>query len=141
MTNLIHLSHLLTAAWAAAGELITATAILAALNTAANAIRWTYQAGAATGRLLWPVIHFAVAVFRQIDWQFAMTVALECTVAIAVALWIGGKWSHKTLIAVSASLGRWYASVVVPAAAVEVPVAAPVARRVRRRRQPVLAMA
>jgi len=112
MTNLFQLAHLISAAWAAAGELITATAILAALNTAANAIRWTYSAGVVSGRLLWPVIHWTVRLLRQIDWRYAMTVALEGTVAVAVAVWLAAKWSHRTLIAVSAQLGKAYAALV-----------------------------
>lgn len=112
MTNLIHIAHLISAAWAAAGELITATAILATLNVVANSIRWTYKAGATTGRLLWPAIHWTADVIRQIDWRYAATVALECAVAVAVICWVTLKWSHKALIAASATLGRLYAALI-----------------------------
>jgi hypothetical protein len=57
--------------WAAAGELLTAGAILWALDTLARAIRGAYAMGRATGRILWPVIH---ATARAGRWFFANSI-------------------------------------------------------------------
>ena len=114
MSTLIHLAQLLSAAWAAAGELITAGAILWSLNSLANLVRFTYKAGRLTGRLLWPVIHATVAglrwAARNIDWRLVATIVFEGLVAIGVALWMAAVWSHRNLIALSARLGRCYAA-------------------------------
>lgn len=114
MPTLIHAVHLLSAAWAAAGELITAGAILWSLNSLANLIRFTYKAGRLTGRILWPVIHATIAglrwAAREIDWRLVATIVLEGFVAIAVAVWMAATWTHRNLIALSARLGRCYAA-------------------------------
>lgn len=114
MTSFIHAVHLLSAAWAAAGELITAGAILWSINSLANLIRFTYKAGRLTGRILWPVIHAVVAglrwAAREIDWRLVATIVFEGLVAIGVALWMGSVWTHRNVIALSARLGRCYAA-------------------------------
>lgn len=114
MSTLIHLAQLLSAAWAASGELITAGAILWSLNSLANLIRFTYKAGRLTGRILWPVIHATVAgirwAARNIDWRLVATVVFEGLIATCVVLWMAAVWSHRNLIALSARLGRCYAA-------------------------------
>lgn len=114
MSTLIHAVHLLSAAWAAAGELITAGAILWSLNSLANLIRFTYKAGRLTGRILWPVIHATVTgirwAAREIDWRLVATIVFEGLVAIGVGLWMAAVWSHRNLITLSARIGRCYAA-------------------------------
>ena len=116
MTTLIHFVHALSAAWAAAGELITAGAILWTLNAAANLIRLTYKAGCLTGRLLWPVVHAIVAglrwAARNIDWRMVVTIVIEGLVALCVATWMLVQWSHRSLINLSELMGRCFASII-----------------------------
>lgn len=116
MTTLLHITHVLSAAWAASGELITAGAILWALNAAANLIRITYKAGRLTGRILWPVIHATIAglrwFHRNTDWSVVIPTVIECLVALVVAIWVGAQWAHRTLVSVSEQLGRCYAAAV-----------------------------
>ena len=114
MTNILHIIHLLNAAWAAAGELITAGAILWSLNTIANMIRITYKAGHLTGRILWPMIHAVVAgirwAAREIDWRMVGAIVIEGLVAIVVGSWTIAVWSHRALINLSSRLGHCYAA-------------------------------
>lgn len=93
--NLFHVIHLLSAAWAAAGELITAGALLWCLSTLANLIRWTYAAGAAVGAIwfvhVWPFLRW---LYRQIDWVevrqgLIAFAALVITAAELVLEWFG----------------------------------------------------
>lgn len=119
MSTLVHFIHALSAAWAAAGELITAGAILWTLNAAANLIRLTYKAGCLAGRILWPVIHAIVAglrwAARNIDWRMVGVIVIEGLVAIVAGVWTAAVWSHRTLIAASARLGQCYASILTTA--------------------------
>ena len=114
MPTLIHAIHLASAAWAAAGELITAGAILWSLNCLANLIRFAYKAGRLTGRLLWPAIHATGDAIRwaarHIDWRMVATVVIEGLVAIAVGLWLATVWAHRTTITLSERLGQCYAA-------------------------------
>lgn len=110
-----------TTAWAMLGEVITAGALLLALDRLAAAIRFTYKAGVFAGRILWPVVHAAVAglrwLERNIDWAevFATVLAgLKVVIAGLIAAAING---HQLLIRASATLGRVYASLVVREAA------------------------
>ena len=116
MTTLIHFVHILSTAWAAAGELITAGAILWTLNAAANLIRLTWKAGRLTGRLLWPVIHATVAglrwAARNIDWRMVAMIVIESLVAIGVGLWVGARWSHRMLILTSEKAGNCFAALI-----------------------------
>ena len=84
MPTLIHLAHLLTAAWATAGELITAASILWALNTLANAVRLTYQTGYAFGKFYRAHLH------APLKWAAIRLVALLIT--LASYAWTGAKW-------------------------------------------------
>jgi hypothetical protein len=102
--------------WAAAGELITAGAILWALDTLARAIRGTYAAGRFVGRIAWPVIHWIAAVVRLIDWRTVAAVVFDCLKVLAVAAYVAAVMARRGLIAASAALGRRYAAAVVPAA-------------------------
>jgi hypothetical protein len=117
--------HFLIAAarlWAAAGELITAGAILWSLDTLARAIRGAYAAGRFCGRLLWPVIHFTVATLRLIDWRFVAAVVFDCLKVLAVAAYVAAVMARRFLIHASAVMGRRYSAAVVPIApAVVVP--------------------
>ena len=111
--------HFLIAAarlWAAAGELLTAGAILWALDTLARAIRGAYAMGRATGRILWPVIRFTIATLRLIDWRFVAAVVFDCLKVLAVAAYVAAVMARRGLIALSAAMGRRYAATVAPAA-------------------------
>jgi hypothetical protein len=122
-------SLLLAAArlWAVAGEVITAGALLLALDRLAAAIRFTYQAGAFTGRLLWPVLHALAAAARwawaHIDWREVAAVFRAASVALVALLVIGAQRAIPTLCAVSERLGRAYSAALVPAAVQAAPVA------------------
>lgn len=110
MANLIHLSHTISMIWAAAGELITATAILGSLNILANAIRTTYKLGQLTGRIIWPVLHFIKDSLALIDWRVVFVVFVDATktlIALIIMLCLEG---HKQLIIASETLGKLYAN-------------------------------
>ena len=85
---MIHLAfevmHLAAAAWAAAGELITAGAILWSLNALANAIRTTYKAGYAFGCFYRAHLH------APLKWLVLHLIALIITVMQYA--WIGAVW-------------------------------------------------
>jgi hypothetical protein len=102
--------------WAAAGELLTAGAILWALDALARAIRGTYAAGRFCGRLLWPAIHFTAAVVRLIDWRIVAAVVFDCLKVLAVAAYVAAVMARRGLIALSAAMGRRYAAIFAPAA-------------------------
>lgn len=110
MTNLIHLAHMLTAAWAAAGDLITAGLILSALNVLANSIRLTYRAGCLCGRLAWPAIHWLAAVARLIDWRLVAAVVFDGLKILAAAVVAAVVTCHAALISASERLGKLYAA-------------------------------
>lgn len=115
---------LITAArlWAAAGELITAGAILWSLDTLARAIRGAYAAGRFVGRIAWPVIHWTVATHRLINWRFVAAVVFDCAKVLAVAAYVAAVMARRGLINASAAMGRRYAATVAPIApAVVVP--------------------
>lgn len=116
MTTLIHFVHALSAAWAAAGELITAGAILWTLNAAANLIRLTFKAGFLAGRILWPVIHATVAglrwAARNIDWHMVAIVVIDGFAVIAAGLWTAAVWSHRMLINLSERAGQCFAALI-----------------------------
>jgi len=109
---------LITAArlWAAAGELLTAGAILWALDTLARSIRGAYAMGRATGRILWPGIHVTAALVRLIDWRIVAAVVIDCLKVLAVAAYVAAVMARRFLIHVSAAMGRRYAAAVAPAA-------------------------
>jgi hypothetical protein len=118
-------SVLLTVArlWAMAGELITAGALLLALDRLAAAIRTTYQAGRLVGRVLWPVIYWLAAVCRLIDWRLVAAVVIDGLKILVAATITAAQLAIPTLTKVSAAMGRWYAAVLVkPAAVAVVPV-------------------
>ena len=102
--------------WAAAGELLTAGAILWALDTLARAIRGAYAAGRFVGRIAWPVIHWTVAIVRLIDWRTVAAVVFDCAKVLAVAAYVAAVMARRALIAASAAMGRRYATAVVPIA-------------------------
>jgi hypothetical protein len=106
--------------WAAAGELITAGAILWSLDTLARAIRGTYTAGRFIGRIAWPVIHFTAAVLRLIDWRLVAGVVFDCLKVLAVAAYVAAVMARRGLIDASAALGRRYSAAVAPIASAAV---------------------
>ena len=114
MTNLLHLLNLLSAAWATAGELLTAGAILWALNSLANLICLTFKAGQLTGQLLWPLIHATIRglrwAARNIDWRLVAMIVLEGLVILAAGSYYLLRNSHRQLIKASATLGHIYAA-------------------------------
>ena len=119
LTALQGAEHLLITAarlWAAAGELLTAGAILWALDTLARAIRGAYAAGRFVGRIAWPVIHFTVATLRLIDWRLVAAVVIDCLKVLAVAAYVAAVMARRALIDASAALGRRYSAAVAPAA-------------------------
>ena len=90
--NLFHIAHLLSTAWAAAGELLTAGAILWALNALATAVRFTYAAGFAIGTFYRAHLH------RPLKWAAVRLVALLITLAEyawRAARWV---WAHREQI-------------------------------------------
>lgn len=114
--------HFLIAAarlWAAAGELITAGAILWSLDTLARAIRGAYAMGRATGRILWPVIHATARAgrwfFANVDWRLVAVVVFDCAKVLAVAAYVAAVMARRGLIDASAAMGRRYAATVAPA--------------------------
>jgi len=132
LTALQGAEHLLITAarlWAAAGELITAGAILWSLDALARAIRGAYAAGRFCGRLLWPVIHFTAATLRLIDWRIVAAVVIDCLKVLAVAAYVAAVMARRGLIALSAAMGRRYAAAVAPIApaAVVAPISHPAA--------------
>jgi hypothetical protein len=102
--------------WAAAGELITAGAILWSLDALARAIRGTYAAGRFVGRIAWPVIHWTAATLRLIDWRLVAAVVFDCLKVLAVAAYVAAVMGRRFLINASEALGRRYSAAVVPAA-------------------------
>lgn len=108
--------------WAAAGELITAGAILWALDALARAIRAAYGLGRATGRLLWPVIHATIAAARwahaHIDWREVALIVVHGLKTLAVLAYVSAVEGRRLLITCSAALGRWYVGRLAPAAPV-----------------------
>ena len=116
-----HLLITVARLWAAAGELITAGAILWSLDTLARAIRGAYAAGRFVGRIAWPVIHCTVATIRLIDWRIVAAVVIDCAKVLAVAAYVAAVMARRGLIDASAALGRSYSAAVVsiaPAAVV-----------------------
>ena len=114
--------------WAVAGELLTAGAILWALDTLARSIRFTYAAGYATGRLLWPLIKWLIAAARwfaaNIDWLEVALIVAGCLKALVIIAWLIACDARRLLIAASAILGRFYAARVAPV--VTLPPVAPI---------------
>jgi hypothetical protein len=111
LTALQGAEHFLIAAarlWAAAGELLTAGAILWALDTLARAIRGAYAAGRFVGRIAWPVIYWTAAVVRLIDWRIVAAVVIDCLKVLAVAAYVAAVMARRGLIALSAAMGRRY---------------------------------
>ena len=106
--------------WAAAGELITAGAILWSLDTLARAIRGAYAMGRATGRILWPVIHATARAgrwfFANVDWRIVAAVVFDCLKVLAVAAYVAAVMARRGLINASAAMGRRYSAAVVPSA-------------------------
>jgi hypothetical protein len=102
--------------WAAAGELLTAGAILWALDALARAIRGAYAAGRFVGRIAWPVIHWTVATLRLIDWRFVAAVVFDCLKVLAVAAYVAAVMARRFLIHASAVMGRRYSAAVAPIA-------------------------
>ncbi len=117
MTNLLHAFNLLSAAWAATSEILTAGAILWALNSLANLIRFTYQAGCVTGRALWPAIHTVTRALRwaisEIDWREVATIVLHGLVAAVVLVWTAAIWIRCQVLTLSERIGRTYAAFLV----------------------------
>jgi hypothetical protein len=119
LTALQGAEHLLITAarlWAAAGELITAGAILWSLDALARAIRGTYAAGRFIGRIAWPVIHFTAVVVRLIDWRLVAAVVIDCAKVLAVAAYVAAVMARRALIDISAALGRRYSAALAPIA-------------------------
>jgi hypothetical protein len=115
--------------WAAAGELITAGAILWSLDTLARAIRGTYAAGRFCGRLLWPLIHALIAAgrwfFANIDWRLVAAVVFDCLKVLSVAAYVAAVMSSRFLINASEALGRRYSAALVPTAPIATAAVAP----------------
>jgi hypothetical protein len=117
--------------WAVAGELLTAGAILWALDSLARSIRLAYSMGRATGRLLWPALHALAAggrwFFSTVEWPTVAAVVIDCLKALAVLCWLVTVEGRRLLIAASASLGRCYSAALAPSAPSAPPIAHPLA--------------
>lgn len=100
--------------WAVAGELLTAGAILWALDALARSIRLAYSMGRTMGRLLWPALHGLAAGGRwfaaNIDWPTVAAVVIDCLKALAVLCWLVAVEGRRLLISASAALGRCYSA-------------------------------
>ena len=110
----IHLLHLLegllatgSKLWALGSELFTATALLWAINFAANAIRTTYRAGVLAGRICWPAIHWLVAVGRLIDWREVAATVWACLLVLVAAAITAAQLAIPTLCRASEALLAW----------------------------------
>jgi len=128
VNNLFHLAAsvdallaAITTAWAALGEIVTAGALLLALDRLAAAIRFTYRCGHAVGTawFRWglPALLVAAdaisAVLAEIDWievRDTVIAGLKVLIAGVIALAIT---AHQLLIQLSAALGRAYAALTV----------------------------
>ena len=84
-----------TLAGTAAGELVTAGALLWALNGTAGAIRTTYRAGAATRRLvdatLVPAADAISWAIAQVDWAETARTIWACALTVGVAAYVAGE--------------------------------------------------
>ena len=136
MTTLIHFAGALealaagaAAIWAAAGELVTAGALLLALDRLASLIRSTYAAGRAVGTLWFrygqPALLAAADgiswLLAQIDWAEVRAVGLAAgRAALALVITVAAAL-HAGLIAVSAAMGHRYAALLAPAAPAALP--------------------
>jgi hypothetical protein len=105
--------------WAVAGELLTAGAILWALDALARSIRLAYSMGRTTGRLLWPALHALAAggrwFFSTVEWPTVGAVVIDCLKALAVLCWLVAVEGRRLLFSASAALGRRYAAALAPA--------------------------
>jgi len=128
VNNLFHLAAsvdallaAITTAWAALGEIVTAGALLLALDRLAAAIRFTYRCGHAVGTawFRWglPALLAAAdaisAVLAEIDWievRDTVIAGLKVLIAATITLAIT---AHQLLIQLSAALGRAYAALTV----------------------------
>lgn len=121
----------LTAArlWAAAGELITAGAILWSLDALARSIRAAYAMGRTAGRILWPAFHGLAAAarwfFANVDWPTVAAVVFDCLKVVAVAAYVAAAMGRRFLVSGSAALGRWYVARLVTVATVATVAAQP----------------
>jgi hypothetical protein len=126
-------SLLLAAAriWAVAGELITAGALLLALDRIAASIRLAYRAGVIAGRILWPVIHALAAAGRwlwlHIDWREVWAVLKASSVALAALAITAAQLAIPALCGASERLGKAYSALLVPSTAPAAPEPAPAA--------------
>lgn len=144
--------HTITGAWATATELAPLLLVPAAvwglrttlelLDRLAVAVRCTYAAGRACGRVWFrhglPLLLAAAdaisAVLAEIDWAEVIAIVRQGLVLVLAAVIITGITGHRLLLTASAALGRRYAGLpaptAAPAAVAPVPVAAPAAERV-----------
>lgn len=117
--------------WAVAGELITAGALLLALDRIAASIRAAYQLGRLVGSIAWPVLHALAAAGRwlwaHIDWAEVWAV-LKASSAALVALTItAAQLAIPALCRASERLGKAYSALLLGTAAPAPAAAAPAA--------------
>lgn len=104
--------------WAAAGELLTAGAILWALNAVANLIRGTYRAGQVVGAAYFRWLHPAILaaadgiswLVASIDWQEVRATVrhgLITLIALVITAW---QCAIPLLVRCSEAIGRRYAA-------------------------------
>jgi hypothetical protein len=119
MTTLLHIAATadavlaaITNAWAALGEIVTAGALLLALDRLAAAIRATYNLGRIAGSITWPAIHWTVKaghwLWAHIDWRFTALVVADCLRVIAVFTVTVVRMALPALVRISQQLGSWY---------------------------------
>lgn len=120
----------ITTAWAALGEIVTAGALLLALDRLAAAIRFTYRAGRAVGTVWFRYVVPAALVLAdgiswinaQIDWAEVRDIAIHGLKVVIAAVVAAGITAHQLLIRTSATLGKGYAALVVRTASPVQPV-------------------
>ena len=100
------LEHLISTAaklYAIGGEIITATAILWALNTLANLVRKVYQAGHALGYIFFRYIKPTLA---MIDWREVTITVGQGLLATVLLTYQAGLLTGRTIYSVSNWLGQ-----------------------------------
>jgi len=120
----------ITTAWAALGEIVTAGALLLALDRLAAAIRFTYRAGRAVGTVWFRYVVPAVLVLAdgiswinaQIDWVEVRDIVIAGLKVVIAAVITAGVTALPLLIKTSAVMGRFYAALVVRTASPVQPV-------------------
>ena len=98
--HLAPIARTITTVGAVGSEVLTAGAILAALNLTSTAIEKTHQAGRMTRRAidatLIPAADAISWFIAQVDWAEVGAIAWNCLLTIATALYVAGEFAGRT---------------------------------------------